>query len=92
MVTLKNNTNRRQIFELPHDIVCTEDECRCNFVEQRGRTHDTATGEIGTTSEQVRLPGSVFIPARATSQALPDAVLNVPAVVDAINRGLLEEI
>lgn len=92
MVTLKNNTNRRQIFELPHDIVCTEDECRCKYVEQRGRTHDVVTGEVGMTSGEVRLPGSVLIPARAMSQALPDAVLSVPAVVDAINRGLLEEI
>jgi hypothetical protein len=90
MVTLRNTQNRRQSFELPHEFVCSEGECHCTVVDRRGRTLDPATGEVGTTSEEVRVPYAVHIAARGTTAALPDGVLDVPAVAAAINRGLLK--
>jgi hypothetical protein len=89
MVTLKNTQNRRQVFQLPHDVVCSEGECLCTAMERRSRTHDPNTGEVGELAEDVRVPSSVHLSARGTSQALPDAVVEVPAVADAIRRGLL---
>lgn len=89
MVTLRNTQNRRQVFELPHDFVCAEDECLCTVMEQRRRMHDPKSGEVGVFSEEARLPSAVHLPARGTSRALPDGVLDVPAVAAAISRGLL---
>jgi hypothetical protein len=89
MVTLKNNTNRRQIFECPHDFVCTEGECLCTVLQQRSRAHNPETGEVGTRSEEVKAPFAVHLSARGTSQSLPDGVLQVPAVAEAIRRGLI---
>jgi hypothetical protein len=89
MVTLRNTKDRRQIFELPHDFICSEDECFCTVTERSERTHDPATGEFGTRTEEVRLPFAVHIGARASSQALPDGAVDVPAVAAAISRGTL---
>ena len=89
MVTLKNNTNRRQIFELTHDVVCTEDHCLCSMAEVRGRVHNPETGEIGERSDEVRVPSSVHLSARGSSSALPDEAVHVPAIADAIRRGLI---
>lgn len=90
MVTLRNTQNRRLSFELPHDFVCTEDECLCTVMDRPSRVYNPQTGETGLSSEQVRVPSAVFIGARGTSRALPDGVLDVPAVADAISRGLLQ--
>ncbi len=89
MVTLKNTRNRRQSFELPHQYICTADECFCTKVDLQSRTHDPQTGEIGTRSEETKVPRAVHIAARGVTEALPDAVLDVPAVADAIKRGVL---
>lgn len=89
MVTLRNTQNRRQVFELPHSFVCSDDECLCTVMEQRRRVHDGKSGEVGVMSEEARLPSAVHLSARGTSRALPDGVLDVPAVAAAIRRGLL---
>lgn len=87
MVTLRNPQSRKLVFELPHQFICSEEECLCTISEQRGRTHDPVTGEIGVRSEEVRYPLAIVIHPRTTSQALPDGTLEVPAVAEAIRRG-----
>ncbi len=89
MVTLRNTKNRRQSFELPHSFVCSADECLCTKTEQQSRTLDPVTGEYGTRVEEVQFPCSIHLAARGTSKALPDGVLEVPAVAEAIRRGVL---
>jgi hypothetical protein len=87
--TLRNNTNRRQIFELPHDFVCTDDACKCTVIDRRVRDLNPQTGEYGVKSEQIRAPYAVHLAARATSAPLPDEVVNVPNIAAAISRGIL---
>ncbi len=89
MAALKNNTDRRQVFQLPHDQVCTEDQCYCTVTDQRRRVHDTQTGSIGIRAEEVRVPATLVLPARGTSEDLPEEVLNLPSIADAVKRGLL---
>ena len=89
MKTLRNNTNRRQIFELPHDFVCKDDACMCTVVDRRVRDLNPQTGEYGVRAEQVRAPFAIHLAARGSSPALPDEVVNVPSVAAAISRGTL---
>lgn len=86
MVTLKNTLNRRQIFELPHEFVCTDDQCLCTPMERRSRELNPQTGETGVRIEEVRAPLALHLSARGVSTALPDGVLNVPAIADALSR------
>ena len=88
-IVLKNNSGRRLYFELPHDVVCTDDECMCTVVERRTREHNGATGEVGTNVQEVKVPRSVILTAKGASEPLPDGVLEIPAVAALIKRGQL---
>lgn len=88
-IVLKNNSGRRLYFELPHEAVCTEDECLCTVVERRTREHNGATGEVGTNVQEVKVARSVILRASAASEPLPDAVKDIPAVAQLLKRGQL---
>ncbi len=89
MVTLRNNTDRRQIFELPHSVVCTEDECICVPMVRSSRELNAATGEYGTRVEEGKSPSSIILGARATSKPLPDLAVDVPAIAAALASNAL---
>lgn len=88
-IVLRNNSGRRLSFELPHEVVCTDDECTCNFVERQSREVSGATGEVGMRTETLRIPRAMVLPAGNSSEPLPDAIAEVPAVADFIKRGQL---
>lgn len=86
---LRNNTGRKQTFELPHDVVCTDTACLCTVLEHRSRTLNPDSGDYGERVEVVRAPYAVRLPARGQSGPLPDAVAEVPSVAEAVKHGLI---
>ena len=75
MVSLKNRSGRMQIFVLAHESYCAaRGECACSQPTARGAR---------------RVPRSLTLAAGATSPEVPDAVLAVPAVGQAVRRGEL---
>ena len=75
-VSLTNTTKRMAVFVLTHDEYCANvGRCACRLV-QMGRTR--------------RLPSSLTVPAEATAEALPEAVLQVKTVQAAVRSGALK--
>ncbi len=75
MVSLKNRSGRMQVFVLAHESYCAaRGECSCSQSTARGAR---------------RVPRSLTLAAGAMSHEVPDAVLAVPAVGQAVRRGEL---
>lgn len=83
-VKLKNLTKRMVTFNLPHDVVCTEQQCLCSRRVTGVQQHDPATGEKTVQAFKKRLADSVTLTAAGTEgdtvEGLPDGVFNVPEI------------
>jgi hypothetical protein len=74
-VSLKNTSGRLQVFVLAHETYCAaRGECACEVTKGRGSR---------------RIPHSLTLATGVTSGGLHDAVLAVPEVRRAIQRGEL---
>ncbi len=74
-VSLKNTSGRLQVFVLAHETCCAaRGECGCSVTQGRSAR---------------RIPGSLTLATGVTSAGLHDAVLALPEVRRAIQRGEL---
>jgi hypothetical protein len=86
MVTLRNGSRRIQVFNLPHEQYCADDECYCETREQQQRILDPQTGDYGMASLEKRIPGSITFLGGETKGDLPDSILACPDIKAALAR------
>jgi hypothetical protein len=76
---LVNDSKRMVILTLPHDEVCG-DKCYCTERKHLQGVHDRTTGAIGVREVSLLVPVSLYIPAGATTDELPDVFGDARAV------------
>ena len=89
-ITLENRERRMQVFNLPHDIYCEAIEyCACTPTEVTTVLEDARTGERAVRMRTKRIPASITLLARERWSGLPEAVLRIPEISRAVERGVL---
>jgi hypothetical protein len=89
-ITMENRGRQMQVFNLPHERYC-EKSGRCGCAQEIVNTwvENAATGERSLRSTVKRIPASLTLLAREKHPGLAEAVLEVPEVQRAIERGTL---
>lgn len=93
-VVLKNLSKEMQIFDLPHESVCTgeADDCLCVDETIRVSSLDPASGEKGVRVVEKTINDSLHLAPGCESRSLPDKVKDVPAIKTALTRKVLAEV
>lgn len=90
-IVLWGNIVAMQTFNLPHELVCTELDCKCVHRVVGVRNHDPVTGIRDVKAIHRRMCQSVTIMAKGTpgsrSEPMPRSILRVPDVHAAVARG-----
>ena len=89
-VTLESRVRRMQVFNLDHETYCQGPECCCSEMDLLVSDHNAVTGEKGVRPIRKRVPGSLTLLALDRLTGLPDVVVNVPEVREAIARGFVQ--
>ena len=72
-VTLTNTTKRMKTFNLPHETYCSAlGKCVCHTPSRKDKR---------------RIPASLSLPVGQRIEGLPDVILQVPAIAQAVRRG-----
>jgi hypothetical protein len=87
-VTLQSRARRIQVFYLPHEVYCRA-RCVCAEMTMAIVAQNPRTGERARKHIHKRVPGSITFLARERKDNLPSALLEVPDVKTAIDRGYL---
>ena len=88
-VTLESRVRRMQVFNLEHEAYCQGPECCCSEMAMLVSDHNPITGEKGLRPITKRVPGSLTLLALDRMTGLPDAVVNVSELREAIARGFV---
>jgi hypothetical protein len=88
-VTIENRLRQMQVFNLIHDVYCRGRECACSEVTVVVTDENPRTGERAPRRVAKKVPSALTLLAREERDGLPDAVLRVPEVRAAIDRGVL---
>jgi hypothetical protein len=85
---LKNLSKRMVVIVLPHNEVCAE-QCYCSATQHLQTAHNPATGDVGVRQLAMQVAKSMYLPAGAESEDLPEAFLRAQQVRSGIaNRTL----
>jgi hypothetical protein len=87
-ITLESRVRRMQVFNLPHESFC-RDRCACSQTTVVVTVENPRTGEHARKSVQKTVPASMTLLAGERRAGLPAALLEVPDVKAAIDRGHL---
>lgn len=88
-VTLENRLRQMQVFNLVHEAFCLGRECSCSDVTVVVTDENPRTGERAPRRVPRKVPTALTLLAREVRKGLPDAVLRVPDIRAAIERGIL---
>lgn len=92
-ITIKNQTRRMQVYNLPHDIYCAATgHCTCETVEVITVVENPITGDRSPRTVTKYLPASVTLLAGAHWPGQPGDVLRIPEIQRAVARGTLRVI
>lgn len=86
-VTLESRLRQIQVFNLDHDAYCGHGECACSDITTVVLEENPRTGERAPRRITKKAPGAMTLLARERQAGLPEAVLQVPDVRAAIERG-----
>ena len=86
-VTLESRLRQIQVFNLDHDAYCGVGACVCSDITTVVLEENSRTGERAPRRITRKAPGALTLLARERQVGLPDAVLQVPEVRAAIERG-----
>ncbi len=86
MIRVINVTKRMQVFNLPHNVMCSKDKCSCATHVHRQSSHNPKTGDVGYRDLERKLSGSAHI-LPGESADLPDAAEKAPEIASAKSRG-----
>lgn len=90
MLTIKNNAKRMQVFNLPHDVACSESACGCTRQLVGVTDLDPKTGDKTVRALKRRLADSITLTAAGsegdTLEGLPNGVAFVPEIKAAAAR------
>jgi hypothetical protein len=64
---------------LPHDEVCNE-QCYCTATQHLQTAHNPTTGDVGTRQIELQVAKSLYLPAGAESEDLPEDLFNARQV------------
>jgi hypothetical protein len=88
-VTLESRLRQIQVFNLDHDAYCGAGACVCSDITTVVLEENPRTGERAPRRITKKAPGAMTLLARERQGGLPDAVLQVPEVRAAIERGFV---
>lgn len=86
-VTLESRLRQMQVFNLEHDAFCEKGPCVCLDITTTVLEENPRTGERAPRRITKKAPAALTLLARERQGDLPDAVLQVPEVRAAIERG-----
>ena len=90
-VALKNKERRMQVYNLPHDIYCQAvGECSCQEKTVTTIAENPLTGDRMPKPVRKKLAGSLTLLALEKRDGLHEAVLEIPEVKRAVERGRLK--
>lgn len=93
MLTLKNLSKRTQVFNLPHEVACSETSCGCSRAKVGVTDLDPKTGEKVVRAVNKRIPASVTLQPKGhpgdTVDGLVDGAARVQEIVNAVRMGTL---
>lgn len=93
MLTIKNLSKRTQVFNLPHEVACSETSCGCSRAKVGVTDLDPKTGEKKVRAVNKRIPASVTLQPKGHAGdevgGLVDGASRVPEIVNAIRLGTL---
>ena len=81
-----------QVFNLPHEFHCADDECRCVDVKQHVDTGSAGESGGGVAVRDSKLAASLTFLAGEEKTDLPDTILDCPDVKGALERRDLIEV
>lgn len=88
-VTLESRLRQIQVFNLEHAAYCGAGTCVCSDITTVVLEENPRTGERAPRHISKKVPSAMTLLARERQGGLPDAVLQVPDVRAAIDRGFV---